>query len=315
MGKLTLEERFKIETLDQAGLNASKIAIELGRHKSSISRELTRNSIDGIYKHNNAQKLTRQRKSSCGRTKLTDDNWTFVRALLYLKWSPEQISGWLKENPGIGFYISDQWIYEYIRNNQGDGGDLYTQLRREGRPYRNGKFRPYRGKIKDRVGIEERPEIVERRIRIGDWEVDSVIGKLNKSSLVTLVERVSRYTVIIRVNSKEAEIVAKAIIKRAKSLKLPPKTITEDNGTEFADHKKIAEALGIDFYFTHPYSSWEKGTNENTNGLIRQYFPKGTDFNHITEEAILLVEHELNNRPRKCLNFKNPAEILEQNRE
>lgn len=315
MGKLTLEERRKIETLKQAGFNANKIAQELGRHKSSISRELSRNSINGIYKYNNAQKLAKQRKFSCGRLKLTEDNWTFVRVLLYLKWSPEQISGWLKTNPGIGFYVSDQWIYEYIRNNQEDGGDLYIQLRREGKPYRNGRFRPYRGKIKDRVSIEDRPEIVEKRIRIGDWEVDSVIGKLNKSSLVTLVERVSRYTVIIRVNSKEAEVVAKAIIDRAKALNLPLKTITGDNGTEFADHKRIAEKLGIDFYFTHPYSSWEKGTNENTNGLIRQYFPKGTDFNHISEEAVSLVENELNNRPRKCLDFKKPAEILAQIRE
>lgn len=315
MSKLTTEDRFKIETLYNAGQNANQIAIQLGRHKSTISRELSRNSVDGVYKHDNAEKLTKQRKSSCGRIKLTEDNWTFVRSLIYLKWSPEQISGWLKENPGIGFYVSDQWIYEYIRENQANGGDLYVELRRQGRPYRNGKFRPYKGKIKDRISIEERPEVVNRRIRIGDWEVDSVIGKLNKSSLVTLVERVSRYTVIIRVNSKEADVVAQAIVDRAKELNLPLKTITGDNGTEFAEHKQIAEKLGIDFYFTHPYSSWEKGTNENTNGLIRQYFPKGTDFNHISDESILIVENELNNRPRKCLNFKKPAEILAQNRE
>jgi transposase, IS30 family len=241
---------------------------------------------------------------------LTDDNWTYVRVLLYLKWSPEQISGWLKVNPGIGFNISDQWIYEYIHKNQAKGGDLYENLRREGKPYRTGKFRPYRGKIKDRIGIEQRPEIVEKRIRIGDWEVDSVIGKLHQSSLVTLVERVSRYTVILKVNSKEAQIVAKAIIARAKELKLLIHTITGDNGTEFAEHKKIAEELGIDFYFTHPYSSWEKGTNENTNGLIRQYFPKGTDFNKISDDSIMTVEYELNNRPRKCLDYKSPVEIL-----
>ena len=315
MGKLTLQDRLKIETLHQAGFKANQIAKELGKHKSSISRELSRNSVDGIYKHDNAQLLTKKRKVSCGRKKLTEDNWTYVRSLLYLKWSPEQISGWLKSNPGIGFYVSDQWIYEYIRSNQEIGGDLYAQLRREGRPYRNGKFRPYKGKIKDRISIEERPEVVNKRIRIGDWEVDSVIGRLNKSSLVTLVERLSRYTVIIRVNSKEADVVAKAIIDRAKLLNLPLKTITGDNGTEFADHKKIADKLGIDFYFTHPYSSWEKGTNENTNGLIRQYFPKGTDFNHISDEAISIVEHELNNRPRKCLDFQKPAEILTKNRE
>ena len=315
MSKLTTEDRFKIETLYNAGQNTNQIAIQLGRHKSTISRELSRNSIEGVYKHDTAEKLTKQRKSSCGRVKLTEDNWTFVRSLIYLKWSPEQISGWLKENPGIGFYVSDQWIYEYIRENQANGGDLYVELRRQGRPYRNGKFRPYKGKIKDRISIEERPEVVNRRIRIGDWEVDSVIGKLNNSSLVTLVERASQYTVIIRVNSKEANVVAQAIVDRAKELNLPLKTITGDNGTEFSEHKQIAEKLGIDFYFTHPYSSWEKGTNENTNGLIRQYFPKGTDFNHISDKSILIVENELNNRPRKCLNFKKPAEILAQNRE
>ena len=164
------------------------------------------------------------------------------------------------------------------------------------------------------LSIEKRPEIVDRRIRIGDWEVDSVIGKLNKSSLLTLVERMSRYTVIIRVNSKEAQIVAQAIVDRAKELNLPVHTMTGDNGTEFANHKQIAEALGIDFYFTHPYASWEKGTNENTNGLLRQYFPKGTDFNEISDNAIQTVEAELNNRPRKCLNYKRPIEILSQNK-
>lgn len=311
MGKLTHEDRCKIEALHKIGVKAAQIAEHIGRHKSSVSRELARNSVDGKYQYEQAHQLAKGRRSGCGgRPTLTNDNWTYVRVLLYLKWSPEQISGWLKENPGIGFTVSDQWIYEYIRTNQADGGDLYAQLRREGRPYRTGKFRPYRGKIKDRVGIEARPEIVEKRLRIGDWEVDSVIGKLNKSSLVTLVERVSRYTVILKVNSKEALIVAKAIIARAKSLGLLVHTITGDNGTEFAEHKKIAEELNIDFYFTHPYSSWEKGTNENTNGLLRQYFPKGTDFNKISDDAIMTVENELNNRPRKCLDYKSPIEIL-----
>lgn len=314
MNKLTSEDRCKIETLFNAGLKASQIAKQMGRHKSTITRELDRNSVDGVYKHEDALALSKRRRSCGGRKKLTADNWTYVRVLLYLKWSPEQISGWLKVNPGIGFYVSDEWIYDYVRKNRAEGGDLYAQLRRGGRLYNNSKHRPYRGKIKDRVSIEKRPEIVDKRIRIGDWEVDSVIGKLNKSSLVTLVERMSRYTVIMRVNSKESQIVAQAIITRAKELRLPLHTITGDNGTEFANHKKIANELGIDFYFTHPYSSWEKGTNENTNGLIRQYFPKGTDFNAISDDAIKLVENELNNRPRKCLNYKRPIEILKQNK-
>jgi len=270
LNKLTSEDRCQIEALFNAGLKASQIAKQMDRHKSTITRELDRNSVDGVYKHEDALALSQQRRSCGGRKKLTADNWTYVRVLLYLKWSPEQISGWLKTNPGIGFYISDEWIYDYIHKNRAEGGDLYAQLRRGGRLYNNSKHRPYRGKIKDRVSIEKRPEIVDKRIRIGDWEVDSVIGKLNKSSLVTLVERMSRYTVIMRVNSKEAQVVAQAIINRAKDLNLPLHTITGDNGTEFANHKTIANELGIDFYFTHPYSSWEKGTNENTNGLIRR---------------------------------------------
>lgn len=310
MGKLTSEDRCKIEALYSAGVNATKIAQQLGRNKSTISRELSRNSVDGMYQYEEANKLAKKRRSCSGAAKITEDNWTFVRMLLYLKWSPEQISGWLKDNSGVGFYVSDQWIYEYIHKNQVKGGDLYEHLRRAGRPYRNGKFRPYRGSIKDRISIEDRPEIVDKRLRIGDWEVDSVIGKLNKSSLVTLVERVSRYTIILKVNSKEAQVVAKAIIERAKEMKLIMHTITGDNGTEFAEHRHIAQELDIDFFFTHPYSSWEKGTNENTNGLLRQYFPKGTDFNIISDDTINTVESQLNNRPRKCLNYKSPIEIF-----
>ena len=308
MSNLTHEDRIKIEALHNARLSASKIANELGKHRSSITRELSRNTQDGVYKADKASNIAKSRRSSCGKSKLTEDNWTQVRVLIQTEWSPEQISGWLKDNPEFGFHISHQWIYNYIRENRANGGLLHESLRRQGKPYKNKKV--YRGSIKDRVSIELRPEIVNKRLRIGDWEVDSVIGRMHQSSLVTLVERSSRYTSIIKVNSKEAEIVANAIIKRANELNLPIHTITGDNGTEFANHKSISEQLGIDFYFTHPYSSWEKETNENTNGLIRQYFPKGTDFNNISEDMIELVENKLNNRPRKCLNFKRPSDIL-----
>jgi IS30 family transposase len=308
MGRLTPEERCKIETLKKAGFNASKIAIELGRHKTSIYRELARNSIDGDYSHESATLAAKKRKFSCGKIKISDDHWAYVQILLLQKWSPEQISGWLKANPTVGFYISDEWIYEYIRKDRQRGGDLYTHLRRGGRPYKN--RRAYRGFIKDRISIEKRPKIIEERLDLGHWEVDSVMGKLNKSSVVTLVERVSRYTAIIQVDSKESSVVAQAIIDRIKSANLPVSTITGDNGTEFADHAKIAFELGVDFYFTHPYSSWEKGTNENTNGLIRQYFPKGIEFNLISDNLIAKVEEALNNRPRKCLGFQKPTQIL-----
>ena len=173
-------------------------------------------------------------------------------------------------------YVSDQWIYEYIRTDREQGGSLYKHLRRAGKPYKGRKV--YRGKIKNRIDISARPDLINKRLRLGDWEVDSVVGKLHQSAIVTIVERLSRYTAIIKVASKEAEVVLAAIIDRMKPDYLPVYSITGDNGTEFSNHQRISERLGIDFYFTHPYSSWEKGTNENTNGLIRQYFPKGTDF-------------------------------------
>ena len=187
---------------------------------------------------------------------------------------------------------------------------MYESLRRGGKPYKKGGPKTYRGKIKDRVEISSRPEIINKRLRLGDWEVDSVIGKMNQSSIVTIVERFSRYTAIIKVNSKEAHVVSKAIITKMTQNNLPCYSMTGDNGSEFSDHKIISERLGINFYFTRPYSSWEKGTNENTNGLIRQYFPKGTDFSKISHDVLRKVEKALNDRPRKCLEYKTPKEVI-----
>ncbi len=310
MGQIKALERLQIETLIEAGHKAPSIAKQLGRNKSSIYREINRNTYENKYCHNAAQQQAEQRRKDSKTSILTEDNWTIVRALIQQKWSPEQISGWLKENPLIGFYVSDQWIYEYIYRDRGDGGNLYENLRRAGKPYKLGGPKVYRGKIKDRVEISSRPDIINKRLRIGDWEVDSVIGKMNQSSIVTIVERLSRYTAIIKVSSKEADVVAKAIIDRMSQESLPIYSITGDNGTEFSNHKPIAQGLGVDFYFTHPYSSWEKGTNENTNGLIRQYFPKGTDFSNISESLLKDVEQALNDRQRKNLKYKTPSEII-----
>jgi IS30 family transposase len=311
MSELTISERLQIETLLNAGHKKSDIAKQLGRARSSIYNEINRNtSEEGNYCHNYAQKKRDERRFNAKESILTEDNWTVVRSLIIQKWSPEQVSGWLRENPEEGFYVSDQWIYKYINDDRLDGGDLYTHLRRGGKPYKYGGKKVYRGKIKDRVDITARPEIINKRLRLGDWEVDSVIGKMHGSSIVTIVERVSRYTAILKVSSKEAQEVSKAIIARMKSDSVPLFSITGDNGTEFSNHKTISDGLGVDFYFTHPYSSWEKGTNENTNGLIRQYFPKGTDFNTISESMLKEVEVALNSRPRKCLKYKTPAEVL-----
>ena len=162
------------------------------------------------------------------------------------KWSPHQVDKWLKGHPEVGFTVSRETIYQYVKEDREKDGDLYLSLRRVGKPYRHGRFKEYRGKIKDRVDITQRPDIVNKRLRIGDWEVDSVIGCMNQSSIVTLVERLSRYTTIIKVNSKEAVGVAEAIVNRCKANNLPVKTITGDNGLEFAEHVYIAKELGID---------------------------------------------------------------------
>ena len=310
MNKLSKVERCQIEILNGTGKNATDIAQQLGRSVSTITRELCRNSTEGKYNFEAADKVAKSRRGQHNKYKISSDNWTYVRTLLRQKWSPEQIDGWLKRHPGVGFTMSRESIYQYIKDDKEGGGDLYLNLRRAGKPYNYGRFKQYRGKIKGRIDITHRPDIVNKRLRIGDWEVDSVIGSLQKSSIVTLVERVSRYTSIIKVDSKEADGVADAIVQKCKNDNLLVKTITGDNGLEFAAHDKIAKQLGIDFYFTHPYCSWEKGTNENTNGLIRQYFPKGTDFNMISQKLIDKVEKELNNRPRNCLKFHNPSEVL-----
>jgi IS30 family transposase len=312
MAQLKIAERLQIETLLKAGHNQSSIAKQLCRNRSTISNEISRNtSSDGDYCHNLAQKKTNKRRAESKEKIITEDNWTVVRVLIKQKWSPEQVSAWIKSHPdSYGFSVSTEWIYQYIKHDRANGGILYNDLRRAGKPYKLGGKKVYRGKIKDRVDITHRPEIINKRLRLGDWEVDSVIGKLNQSSIVTIVERVSRYTAIIKVSSKESAIVSDAIIKRMKSTNAPLFSITGDNGTEFTGHKHISESLGIEFYFTHPYSSWEKGTNENTNGLIRQYFPKGTDFNEVSEDMLKEVEVALNNRPRKCLQYKTPEQTL-----
>ncbi len=310
MSHMRIQERLKIETLLQANKSQAAIAKQLARSESCISREISRNSRNGKYCHNVAQKLHDERRANSKHSLIGEENWTLVRTLLKQKWSPEQISGWLRNNTEIDFYVSDQTIYEYIYADRENEGTLYQHLRRAGKPYKNGGRKIYRGKIKDRIDISARPDTINKRLRLGDWEVDSVVGKLNQSSIVTIVERLSRYTSIIKVKSKEADEVSSAIINRMKNNKLPIYSMTGDNGTEFSGHKKIASTLDIDFYFTHPYSSWEKGTNESTNGLIRQYFPKGTDFASITQSMLKEVETALNTRPRKTLNYKTPAQII-----
>ena len=223
-------------------------------------------------------------------------------------WSPEQVSLWLRSNRGIR--ISHEWIYQYVLNDKLSGGDLYHHLRCQ--KIRRKRYGAYsrRDQLINRVSIDERPPIVDRRCRIGDWELDTIIGKGHKQAIVSLTERKSRLTLIRKVGHKSADKVASAILHLLKPLTHRLHTMTSDNGKEFARHETIADRLKARFYFAHPYASWERGLNENTNGLIRQYFPKRHDFTTITQDQIDRVMDKLNNRPRKCLGMKTPNQVF-----
>ena len=189
------------------------------------------------------------------------------------------------------------------------GGDLHTYLRCKKQKRKRYGVYDRRGKLTNQVSIDERPAIVEDREREGDWEVDTIIGKNHKQAIVSITERVLRLTYLYKVETKDAESVEQAIVRTLRSTELPVLTITADNGREFGNHENIANRLDAQFFFAHPYSSWERGANENSNGLVRQFFPKGTDFRTITQKDLKRVERRLNNRPRKCLEMKTPNQV------
>lgn len=226
-------------------------------------------------------------------------------------WSPEQISGYAKRHKL--FSISHERIYQFILADKEKGGTLYRHLRHQHKKYRKryGSPNNRQGPIKNRVMIDERPKIVDKEKRLGDWEIDTIIGKEHQKAIVTLVERVSKKTLIGQVGTKKSDFVTEQIIQLLNEIKAYVLTITADNGSEFAQHETIAKALDANVYFAHPYHSWERGLNENTNGLIRQYIPKGKDFAQVTDADIIAIQEKLNNRPRKSLAFATPNEVFE----
>jgi IS30 family transposase len=305
--QLTSEQRYQIYVLLRIGCGPTEIGKELGVSKSTISREIRRNVGERGYRPKQAHEKARQRQVKAVK-RITAENWKVVEEKLEQEWSPEQVSGWLKKHQGIE--ISHEWIYQYILAEKRAGGHLYTHLRCHARRRkRYGKY-DRRGKLPNRTSIEERPQRVEQRERLGDWESDTLIGKGHSGALVSLVERKSRYTLLQPVTQRLADLVAQAIISLLSPLADKVHTITADNGKEFAEHALIAENLQALFFFAHPYSAWERGTNENTNGLVRQYFPKITDFSEITLAQAVLVADKLNHRPRKCLDFRTPFEVF-----
>lgn len=308
--QLTKNERYQIHALMKAGHSQKDISDVLGRSASTISRELKRNRGLRGYRPKQAQELTDKRRHEAHKAfKVTESIRDMIERLIRQDLSPQQVTGYLERH--IGVSLHHETIYQIILADKANGGDLYTHLRVASKPYRK-RYGHYdrRGKLKNRVSIDDRPAIVERGNRIGDWEGDTVIGKGRKGALLTMVERKTLYTVIEKLPGKQADALADAAIESLALYRDKVKTITLDNGLEFAEHEAIAAGLKADIYFAHPYASWERGINENTNGLIRQYFPKGTDFNKVTDEEIQFVMDRLNSRPRATRGGKSPNELL-----
>jgi IS30 family transposase len=299
--QITREERYQISALQKAGLNQNEIANVLNRSPSTISRELNRNRGKRGYRPKQAHYKSEERRAVNAR-QIDDATWQFAQEMLSIQWSPEQISGHV--------YISPETVYQRVYADKRAGGLLWKNLRcQKQRKKRYGKM-DRRGSIPNRLSIDDRPTIVDERKRIGDWEADTVIGKNHKQAIVSIVERKTGLTLIRKVERKTAQAVSQAMIGLLKPFLNKVHTITSDNGKEFAGHEDIANRLQADFYFAHPYSSWERGTNENTNGLIRQYFPKNRDFTTITQQEIDMAMDRLNNRPRKRLGYLSPNQVF-----
>jgi IS30 family transposase len=312
MGHLTEGQRNTIFAMQQAGCSRKMICHRIGKDKSVLSRELRRNSDKrtGEYNPELAQrKYEKRQKEKPKFIHFTDMIKQFVIINLKDDLSPEQIAGRAKYESFE--CVSHETIYRFVWEDKKKGGVLYKHLRNKGRRYRKrGASKESRGMIKNRVSIDERPTIVNEKTRFGDLEIDTIIGKNHKGAILTITDRVSLMEWMVKLSGKNAEEVAVKTASVLSPYKTHLHTITADNGKEFALHKKISRLLKIDFYFAHPYKPYQRGCNENANRLIRQYFPKGTDFSKIDETEVLYVQDQLNNRPRKKLGFMTPYEYF-----
>lgn len=311
--QLTYGQRCQIYALKKRGLSNRQIAADLDVSHTTVGRELGRNSGRRGYRCKQAEEKSQSRRhATAGKhRKMMPVLVRRIEEKIARQWSPEQISGWLAIQGDIA--VSHESIYQHIWRDKRGGGALWKNLRRKARRYqkRGNDGKTSRGRIPGRIDIDQRPSIVERRSRIGDWEADTIIGANSKGAIVSLVERKSRKTRLIKVSRKTAKSVKEAIVKSMRPHKKHTCTITFDNGKEFTLHQKIGRSLQADTFFAKPYHSWERGTNENTNGLVRQYFPKKTDFAMVTQADVRCVERILNGRPRKCLDFKTPNQVFQ----
>jgi len=309
---LTREQRYTISAMHKEGCTQKMIAKAISKDKSVISRELKRNAnFKGKYSFEYAQDMASLRKERLKKPrKLHPWLKKEIIGLIQQQWSPQQIEGRFKleKKPSV----SHETIYKIIRKDKADGGTLYQHTRHQFK-YRK---RPVGKKIaiKNRVTIDHRPQIVDTKQRFGDWEIDTIIGENNKGAIVTMVERQTAFMMMEKLeHGKNAQELTKVVTRMLIAYIKHVHTITGDNGTEFADHQKIAKSLKTKFFFTNPYAAWEKGLIENTNKLVRQYIPKKTNFNEINSQQIKEIQYKINSRPRKKLKFMTPKEIFFRN--
>jgi IS30 family transposase len=313
---LTRDQRCQLYTLKGHGESTDNIAVILGVHRSALYRELKRNTGQKGYRYQQAQERASERKrnSAQNNLKMKPKLISIIDEKLRLQWSPEQISGWLKRgnsNEGVSY----ESIYRHVWRDKLNGGNLYQELRHNGKKYnKRGSGKAGRGCIPGRIDISERPVIVEEKSRVGDWEIDTIIGAEHKGAVVSMVDRHSKLTFLAKVTKKTAEQVEQALTEKLGEVSDYVLTLTADNGKEFANHLAISSKLGATVYFARPYHSWERGLNEHTNGLVRQYLPKCQRLDTVTDETILEIENLLNNRPRKVLQFRTPIEVFNQRR-
>jgi len=303
---LTQNERYQIYALIKAGHPQSEIAQLLDRHPSTISRELSRNSGLRGYRPKQAQRLSETRSAnSRNAPRIAPGVWEEAQLRLRQQHSPEQIAA--------GLLVSHETLYQRIYADKRQGGELWRNLRcqkQRRKRYASGASR--RGRIPDRRPISQRPPAVETRSRVGHWEGDTLIGAGRQQAIVSLVERKSGYCLLAHVPRKTSEAVKAAIVQSLSPIRARVKTLTFDNGLEFAQHGEVDQALQSISYFADPYASWQRGTNENTNGLVRQYLPKSRSFNTVTHKEIAMIMDRLNHRPRKRLNWKTPHQVFMQ---
>lgn len=309
---LSLEERHYIEIQRKEGVSLNKIAKALGREQSTISREVARNTGQRGYRHQQAHRFSQERHQEKEKAvKLTDPIKRQIADEIRKDLSPEQVAGRL-DREGV-ITLHHETVYQFILEDKQSGGTLYKHLRHQNKTYRKRYGSPNnRTGIKNRVDIEERPDEANQRLRVGDFEVDTIIGKNHKGAILTMDDRKTKLRLAAALPGKKSKYVKEAMIALLKPIEEFTLTLTYDNGKEFSEHEAVAEALSCSSYFAKPYHSWERGQNENANGLLRQYFPKSMELDKVSQKEVIEAVNKLNSRPRKCLDYQTPYEVFEE---